>query len=187
MDLDKTKYGSRRWLKLPKIVANVPGHKISIENKVEIAKSVADAKEKPYVEKKAEVEYKEGIEENLNLRYDASDLMVITKAKKLCAYIMTVTAKSPQKYRFTFVNRMHNYCLDIIEHLFYANSLNNKETKNKYKRKDHQHEAYVRLKLLSYISFLAYENACILKKQYEQISLQISDCINLLIAWSKTE
>ena len=187
MDLDKTKYGSRRGLKLPKIVANVPGHKISIENKVEIAKSVADAKEKPYVEKKAEVEYKEGIEENLNLRYDASDLIVITKAKKLCAYIMTVTAKSPQKYRFTFVNRMHNYCLDIIEHLFYANSLNSKDSKNKYKRKDHQHEAYVRLKLLSYISFLAYENACILKKQYEQISLQISDCINLLIAWSKTE
>jgi len=187
MDLDKTKYGSRRGLKLPKVIPNAKGHKMSTEDKVEVAKTVAEAKEKPYVEKKVEVEYKEGIEETLNLRYDASELTVITRVKKLAAYVMTVTTKSPQKFRFTFVNRMHNYCLDIIEYLFMANSLKKGDHKNAFRRKEYQHEAYVRLKMLAYISFLAYENGCILKKQYEQISLQVSDSINLLIAWTKTE
>lgn len=187
MDLDKTKYGSRKGMKLPKIIPNVPGQKMEIQEKVEVAKSVADALGKKYVKKKAEVTYKEGIEENLMLRYDSSELVVITKMKKLTAYIITVTSKSPQKFRFTFVNRMHNYCLDIIENMFRANSLKKDETKNKIKRKEYQHDAYVNLRLLAYISFLAYENACILKKQYEQISLQISDCVNLLVAWTKSD
>lgn len=187
MDLDKTKYGSRRAMKLPQIVPNVPGQKMETEEKVEIAKSVADALDKNYAQKKAEVTYKEGIEENLMLRYDSSELVVITKMKKLTAYIITVTTKSPQKFRFTFVNRMHNYCLDIIENMFRANSLKKSDAKNRLKRKEYQHEAYVLLRLLAYISFLAYENACILKKQYEQISLQISDCTNLLVAWTKSD
>ena len=60
-------------------------------------------------------------------------------------------------------------------------------TKNKDKRKECQHTAYLKLKLLSYMAFLALENECILRKQYEQISLQVSDCINLLVAWRKSD
>lgn len=37
-----------------------------------------------------------------------SELTVITKAKDLCAYVMTVTQKSPKQFRFTFVNRLQN-------------------------------------------------------------------------------
>lgn len=59
--------------------------------------------------------------------------------------------------------------------------------KNKEKRKECQHNAFLKLKLLGYIAFLAFENECILKKQYAQISLQVSDCINLLIAWRKSD
>ena len=59
--------------------------------------------------------------------------------------------------------------------------------KNREKRKECQHNAFLKLKLLGYISFLALENQCILKKQYQQISLQLSDCINLLVAWRKSD
>ena len=178
---------TRSRIKLPKRIPNAEGHKMSIEDKQEIGKIVAKALGKKYTPKKAETTYKKGIEEPTNVRYDSSELLVITRTKRLTAYIMTVTAKSPQRFRFTFVNRMHNYCLDIVEDMLMANSLRATDIKNKLKRKEFQHNAYVKLKLLGYISFLAYENNCILKKQYEEISLQLSDCINLLIAWTKSE
>lgn len=82
---------------------------------------------------------------------------------------------------------MQNYCLDCLESLVEANSLKMDSIKNKEKRKECQHNAFLKLKLLGYISFLALENECILKKQYAQISLQISDCINLLVAWRKSD
>ena len=44
-----------------------------------------------------------------------SELIVITKAKELCSYVMTVTQKSPKHFRFTFVTRMQNLSLDVIE------------------------------------------------------------------------
>ena len=60
-------------------------------------------------------------------------------------------------------------------------------TKNKDRRKECQHQAFLKLKLLGYMAFLSLESQCILKKQYEQISLQVADCINLLVAWRKSD
>jgi len=121
------------------------------------------------------------------VREDASELMVITKAKKLTAYVITVTEKSPKRFRPVFVSRMQNYCLDCMECLIEANSLRMDTVRNKEKRKDCQHNAYMKLKLLSYMAFLALENQCILRKQYEQISIALADCINLLVAWRKSD
>ena len=45
------------------------------------------------------------------------ELTVIVKAKDLCAYIMTITQKSPKQFRFTFVSRLQNLSLDIVENL----------------------------------------------------------------------
>lgn len=53
----------------------------------------------------------------------ASELSVITKAKDLCSYIMTITDKSPKRFRFTLVSRLQNYGLDIIEYLTKANEI----------------------------------------------------------------
>ena len=50
-------------------------------------------------------------------------LTVIAKAKDLCGYMMTVTEKSPKRFRFTFVTRMYNLALDVIEYLYRANDL----------------------------------------------------------------
>lgn len=33
-------------------------------------------------------------------------------------YILTITQKSDVKYGFTFVNKMHNLCMEIIENLY---------------------------------------------------------------------
>ena len=52
-----------------------------------------------------------------------SELSVITKAKELCSYVMTVTEKSPKRFRFTLVSRMQNYALDVIENLYIANEI----------------------------------------------------------------
>ena len=42
-----------------------------------------------------------------------SELVVITKAKDLCGYVLTVTQKSPKQFRFTFTSRLQNLCVDI--------------------------------------------------------------------------
>ena len=42
-----------------------------------------------------------------------SELTVITKAKDLCSYVMTVTQKSPKQFRFTFVSRLENLCYGL--------------------------------------------------------------------------
>lgn len=52
-----------------------------------------------------------------------SELSVITKSKDLCNYILTITDKSPKKFRFTLVSRLQNYSLAIIENLLSANEV----------------------------------------------------------------
>lgn len=47
-----------------------------------------------------------------------SELGVIVKAKDLCSYIMIITQKSPKHFRYTFVSRMQNLSLDIIEKIY---------------------------------------------------------------------
>lgn len=52
-----------------------------------------------------------------------NELTVITKSKDLCSYVMTVTQKSPKQFRFTFVSRLQNLTLSVIENLFRANDV----------------------------------------------------------------
>jgi len=107
-----------------------------------------------------------------------NDLFVITKAKDLAKYILTVTEKSPKKFRFTLVMRLQNYILDIIEHLYLANSLAIGE-----ERRQQQEKAKTTLSMLDYFSGLASEQQCILFKQYEQIAKQQSECLLYLNKW----
>jgi hypothetical protein len=50
-----------------------------------------------------------------------SELTVVTK--DLCSYVMTVTQKSPKQFRFTFVSRLQNLSLDIVECIYRASVL----------------------------------------------------------------
>lgn len=118
------------------------------------------------------------------------ELAVIVKAKDLGSYVFTVTDKSPKKFRFTLVTRLQNTCLDIIENLYYANSVYVKG-KEDYahigKRNAYQKRAYVKVKMLLYFALIARENQCILSKQYEQISTQAYEVNRMITAWARSD
>ncbi len=121
---------------------------------------------------------------------EESELLVIVKAKDLGNYIFTVTDKSPKKFRFSLISRLQNLALSMIENLYRANMVFIKDSKAVDKievRKKYQREAYVDLKLLNYIALMAKEQGGILAKHYEQISIQSTEVIRLLLAWSRSD
>lgn len=118
------------------------------------------------------------------------ELIVIEKAKELGDYLFQVTANSPKKYRFTFVGRMQNLALDVIENLYRANSFKvapNGDRHKLEKRKEFQREAKISLDLLCYFAAMAREHQCILPKHYEQISLRASEVKRLIYGWAKSD
>ena len=123
------------------------------------------------------------------MEHKQSELAVITKAKDLCSYVMTVTQKSPKQFRFTFTSRLQNLSLDVIKALYRANDtfVTKENVSAREKRLEFQHQAMTNLKLFAYFSLLAREQNCILPKQYEQISRQSTDCQNLLGAWINSD
>ena len=118
-----------------------------------------------------------------------SDLLVVTKAKELCSYIITVTQKSPKQFRFTFVSRLQNLGLDVIQHIYFANEIHigKDRDRNAIERISLQRRAMTELKLIAYISELAMTQQCILFKQYEQIAKMTTDCQRLLGAWINSD
>lgn len=122
-----------------------------------------------------------------------NELSVITKSKDLCSYILTITEKSPKRFRFTIVTKLQNYALELIEHLFRANEIyigsigQQGRDRQIEKRLMYQHSAMTELKLLGYMAQVAMGQQCILPKQYEQITKKIYDTQNLLGAWIKSD
>lgn len=107
-----------------------------------------------------------------------SDLFVFTKIKDLAKYILTVTEKSPKKFRYTLVVRLQNYILDVIELVYNANTL-----PLGAERRTCQEKAKTKLSLLDYYAGICYEVECITMKQYTQISKQMAECLMYLGKW----
>ncbi len=105
-------------------------------------------------------------------------LFVMTKAKDLAKYILTVTEKSPKKFRFTLVVRLQNYILDIIQLLYLANTSPLGEDRRRL-----QDDAAIKLNMLDYYSDISHDVQCITFHQYEQISMQVSECLLYLGKW----
>jgi hypothetical protein len=119
-----------------------------------------------------------------------SELTVIMKAKDLCAYVMDVTQKSPKQFRFSYVGRMQNLSLDIVEQIYRANEIyvGGKEGMAQIgKRRSHQQGALTDVKILAFVAQLAMEQRCVLPKQYEQIAGKATDCQYLLAAWINSD
>jgi hypothetical protein len=114
-----------------------------------------------------------------------SELKVITFAKNLLSYVMTITQKSPKQFRFSLIGRMQTYVMDIVEELYYANDIYVTPTNMSSwpTRLAHQRKAMATLKLLSYVAQVSMEQKAIQPKQYEQICLQVYNTENLLGAW----
>lgn len=81
-----------------------------------------------------------------------SEFIVITKAKELCEYIMVVTQKSPKHFRYTFVSRIQNLALDVIENLYKANDVYivKGDLRSINMKRSFQRKAMTCLKLLDY-------------------------------------
>lgn len=111
-----------------------------------------------------------------------SELTVITKAKDMCSYVMTITQKSPKHFRYTFTSKLQNLALDVIENLFRANDVfvSKQDLQSQKERINFQRAAMIDFKLLGYMALLSMEQECILPKQFEQIAKQLADCQNLL-------
>lgn len=118
-----------------------------------------------------------------------SELTVVIKAKELCSYIMVITQKSPKHFRYTFVSRLQNLSLDIIEHIYRANDIPLMvEDPASYKeRLLYQKRAATDIRLLSYFAELSMEQGCILKKQYEQISKMAYETRRFLLLWMESD
>ncbi len=83
-----------------------------------------------------------------------SELQVITKAKDLCRYVMTVTHKSPKEFRFSYVSRMQILSLDIVEALYRANDVyvTSEDRSNYRERYGYMRRALNDTRLLLFIS-----------------------------------
>lgn len=112
------------------------------------------------------------------------------KAKDLCAYIMQITQKSPKAHRYTFVTKMHNLSLEIIECIYLANEtyISPQNLNVSYpKRLNLQHNAITKIKLLAYICEMAMTVGCILVKQYQHIAKLSTECQRLVGVWINSD
>ena len=177
-------------LKIPKQIEVYEKSSNSVDDTVAVKKAIATANNEKLntkeLKEKVELEDKE-LEAISKIPSNSNDLIVITVVKKLGAYVIAVTEKSPKKFRGVFINRMQNYCLDTLEFLLEANFIRMDSQTNKSKREELQKEAIVKLKLLGYVAMVAENSGCILNRQYKQISMQLAEAINLIVAWKKSD
>ncbi len=176
-------------LKIPKDITNIYSEINTIDDKVNVKQAIATANNEKFDKQKVRKNTESDLELEIieKIPFNSNDLIVITVVKKLGAYIIAVTEKSSAKYRGVFVNRMQNLALEVLELLLQANFIRIDSKNNKRKREEYQKDAIVKLKMLGYISMVAENSNCILKKQFKQISIQIGEAINLIASWKKSD
>lgn len=176
-------------LKIPKQLEDSNECINSVDDKVAVKQAIATANDQKFnkQETKEKIESDKELDRIQKIPVNSNDLMVITVVKKLGAYIIAITEKSPAKFRGVFVNRMQNISLEILELLLQANFIRIDSIENKKSRENYQKDAIIKLKMLGYISMVAENSGCILSRQFKQISIQIGEAINLVVAWKKSD
>ena len=118
-------------------------------------------------------------------------LTVIVRTQELLVYVLEATAKSPREYRFTFTNRMQNWTTDILEAVILANDVyinpQNFNLKRYELRRNYQHNALTKIKMLSFLAREAMERRVLTLAQYERISKLTKDCQFLIGGWIKSD
>lgn len=112
-----------------------------------------------------------------------NDLYVITQAKKLVQYVLERNMEAPKKYRYSFLSRIENTCMDIVSLLYEANDIQVGDSR----RRNKQLEVKTRLKILDFLCYSALCAKCYLFSQYQTISALINDCSKSLEAWIKSD
>jgi len=118
-----------------------------------------------------------------------SELEVILKAQKLASHIILVTNKSPKKYRYSYVDKLHNNALSIVELLYLANEikLDPENIEDYQKRLALQTEALAKAKLLGYLSESATRIGVLLRRNYSFIAKLLYELDGLNRAWMRSD
>lgn len=124
------------------------------------------------------------------MRAQPADLAVMTAAKALCEYVLLVTQSSPKRFRFTFVSRLQNLALEVVEDVYRANDVfigKGCSPGSPRRRLDFQQVALTDARLIAYLAEMGYQQGCLLGKQYELISRHSAICQKLLGAWINSD
>jgi hypothetical protein len=186
----KNQLSRNKILRVPKILKNEAGKANSIDDLFSV-KQGSSLGFNTRFNKAKELAKAEATDAEWNqvskIAEESSDLIVMTKTKKLGAYILAISMRTPAKFRGTFVSRMQNFCLDAVQDMLWANAIRQDCPENKKLRERYQTDAIIKLKMLGYIALLAENSGCILLRQYKQISILLGDAINLAAAWRKSD
>lgn len=119
-----------------------------------------------------------------------SPLKVLTYGNDLMSYVLRVTQHAPKQYRFTFINRLQNLTMDVVELMLQANNIyvtRSNIATTAEKRLSYQHQALSNLQTLNYFSLEAQKYEAITFKHAIQINKQGTVCIQFLQAWIKSD
>ena len=94
------------------------------------------------------------------------ELYVLTASKRLVSYLVDIAKKSPKKFRYTHLVKVHDYAYNLIYNLTKAN-----EAKIYNPKKEYQNESLHDLKMISYLSNLGREMKCYTAHQTELLLL----------------
>ena len=87
-----------------------------------------------------------------------SPLKVLTYGNDLMSYVLRVTQNSPKQYRFTFITRLQNLTMDVVELMLLANNIYVTKaniTTTADIRLSYQHQAFSTLQAINYFSMEA--------------------------------
>lgn len=123
------------------------------------------------------------------IRKDASELMVISRARDLVRYVINATRKIPKSERYSFAVKVQGLALDMMECMVRANLIVLKAKKlDRYrKRYEFQEKAMGDLKVLEYLVAIAVEENIMLLKQFQQIAKQGAEVSILLSKWIESD
>lgn len=138
---------------------------------------------------KEEKEGKPKPKKKIYIRKDASELVVISRARDLVKYVVNATRKIPKSERYTFATRVQGLALDMIENMVRANVIvvKPKKVEQFKKRYEFQEKAQCDLKVLEYIVAIAVEEDYMTIKQYQQIAKQSAEVSILLTRWIESD
>lgn len=105
-------------------------------------------------------------------------LYVRVKAEDLVGYVINATESTPKKFRNTFVKRMQDYAIDVLENIVLANNLTEKKERIPYMDK-----AFLSLQLLDSFARLSEENKLLTEHQFVTMSKMIAETLNYLLKW----
>lgn len=126
---------------------------------------------------------------HITIRKDASELIVITKARDLVKYVINATRKIAKSERYSFAVRVQGLAIDMIDRMIRANMIviSSKKVERYKRRYEFQQEALANLKVLEYLVAIAVEENIMLYRQFVQISKKGAEVSILLNKWIESD